>query len=97
MNISAFNSKEIQPPNAEDAFVAAICPIRAISFAMMDAGWGLPTVGTESRNSNIAQKSYTRPLNPNGPQNNEKKLRLLVEQIEIDALEEVEKNSVAAE
>ena len=36
-NISAFNIEEIEPPNAEDAFVAAISSIIAISFPVMDA------------------------------------------------------------
>jgi hypothetical protein len=36
-NISAFNIEEIEPPNAEDAFVATISSIIAISFPVMDA------------------------------------------------------------
>lgn len=37
MSIPAFNVKEVEPTNPKDAFVTAICPIIAVSFAVMHA------------------------------------------------------------
>ena len=38
-----------------------------LNGGLFDIAWGLPMVGTESRNRKIAQKSHGWPLSTNGP------------------------------